>query len=235
MYNTIEETFIKESQLRRSQSLLILFSVLLMLIEYFWVFDWLNHQYWLIAFITLFIVLIFVYSFLLFYLKINNKGFSLKQAWNIPKVIQLYKQTIHDQDIEILDDILYKNNVTTKEGLKEVMYHYRALLPRSIQTHASWLSVAAFAVSVVALVLSDNFVSSKEYLQIGGLIFLIILLLYGSYCLINTQVIQLFGKTELYKRLESSVTEIYLRTLEPKEKVVIKKRKLRKYRHDKHS
>ena len=113
------------------------------------------------------------------------------------------------------------------------MHHYRALLPRNIKSHSAWLSVAAFAISVVAILFNDTFFNSnqyEEYLKIAAMLFVIILLVYAIFLMINVSVFQMFGRTELYKRLEASITEIYINTPD-EETRVLKKTSLRKYKY----
>ena len=140
---------------------------------------------------------------------------------------------MHKQDIKILKKILNDNNVKSKDNIKEVMHHYRALLPRNIKSHSAWLSVAAFAISVIAILLNDTFLNSnqyEEYLKIAAMLFFIILLVYAVFLMLNVSVFQMFGRTELYKRLEASITEIYINTPD-EETRVLKKTSLRKHKY----
>ena len=232
MYLKIKERFKQESKLRMSQ---ILFGLFLISSYMFYVgllYDWIlnNYLFALVAFTFVFYLI--VYLFVVFYLKVSNNRFSLKTFWNIPKVIEMYKQNMHEHDIKILKKILNDNNVKSKENIKEVMHHYRALRPRNIKSHSAWLSVAAFAISVIAFLLNDTFLQSNEYteyLKIGGMIFVSILLVYAVFLMLNASVFQMFGKDELYKRLEASITEISINT--PNEEMPnSKKMRLRKHK-----
>ena len=231
MYLKIEERFKQESKLRMSQILFALFLISSYMLYVGLLYDWIlnNYLFALVAFTFAFYLI--VYLFVVFYLKVSNNRFSLKTFWNIPKVIEMYKQNMHEQDIKILKKILNDNNVKSKENIKEVMYHYRTLLPRNIKSHSAWLSVAAFAISVIAFLLNDTFLQSNEYteyLKIGGMIFVSILLVYAVFLMLNASVFQMFGKDELYKRLEASIAEIYINT--PDESAIVsKKTSLRKY------
>ena len=232
MYLKIEERFKQESKLRMSQILFALFLISSYMLYVGLLYDWIlnNYLFALVAFTFAFYLI--VYLFVVFYLKVSNNRFSLKTFWNIPKVIEMYKQNMHEQDIKILKKILNDNNVKSKENIKEVMHHYRTLLPRNIKSHSAWLSVAAFAISVIAFLLNDTFLQSNEYteyLKIGGMIFGSILLVYAVFLMLNASVFQMFGKDELYKRLEASITEIYINTPD-EETRVLKKTSLRKHK-----
>ena len=232
MYFKIEEKFIQESKLRMSQLLFVLFLLLSSTIYGLLLYDWIISNYLLAITIMVIAFYSIVYLFVVFYLKVSKKRLPLRMLWNVPNVIEMYKKNMHEQDIKILRKILNDNNVKSKENIKEVMHHYRALLPRNIKSHSAWLSVAAFAISVIAFLLNDTFLQSHEYteyLKIGGMIFVSILLVYAVFLMLNASIFQIFGKDELYKRLEASITEIYINTPD-EETRVLKKTSLRKHK-----
>ncbi len=232
MYLKIEEKFIQESKLRMSQLLFVLFLILLSTIYVLLLYDWIISNCLLAITIMAIAFYSIVYLFVVFYLKVSKKRLPLRKLWNVANVIEMYKQNMHEQDIKILRKILNDNNVKSKENIKEVMHHYRALLPRNIKSHSAWLSVAAFAISVIAFLLNDTFLQSNEYteyLKIGGMIFVSILLVYAVFLVLNASIFQIFGKDELYKRLEASITEIYINTPDEETKV-LKKTSLRKHK-----
>ena len=232
MYSKIEEQFKQESKLRMSQMLFVLFLLFLSTMYVIFFYDWIMKNYLFAVAVLAVAFYLIVYLFVLIYLKVSSNKFSLKTFWSIPKAIEMYKQNMHEQDIKILGEILNDNNVKSKDNIKEVMHHYRALLPRNIKSHSAWLSVAAFAISVIAFLLNDTFLQSNEYteyLKIGGMIFVSILLVYAVFLMLNASVFQMFGKDELYKRLEASITEIYINT--PDKKIIVSKKKsLRKHK-----
>ena len=232
MYLKIEEKFIQESKLRMSQLLFVLFWLLSPTSYVLLLYDWIISNFLLAITIIVIAFYSIVYLFVVFYLKVSKKKLPLRMLWNVPNVIEMYKQNMHEQDIRILRKILNDNNVKSKENKKEVMHHYRALLPRNIKSHSAWLSVAAFAISVIAFLLNDTFLQSNEYteyLKIGGMIFVSILLVYAVFLMLNASIFQIFGKDELYKRLEASITEIYINTPD-EETRVLKKTSLRKHK-----
>ena len=233
MYSKIEEQFKQESKLRMSQILFVLFLLFSSTMYVIFFYDWIMKNYLFAVAVLAVAFYLIVYLFVLIYLKVSSNKFSLKMFWNVPKVIDSYKQNMHKQDIKMLKKILNDNNVKSKDNIKEVMHHYRELLPRNIKSHSAWLSVAAFAISVVAFLLNDTFLQSNEYaeyLKIGGMIFVSILLIYAAFLMLNVSVFQIFGKDELYKRLEASIIEIYINTPD-EETRVLKKTSLRKHKH----
>lgn len=233
MYSKIEEQFKQESKLRMSQILFVLFLLFSSTMYVIFFYDWIMKNYLFAVAVLAVAFYLIVYLFVLIYLKVSSNKFSLKMFWNVPKVIDSYKQNMHKQDIKILKKILNDNNVKSKDNIKEVMHHYRALLPRNIKSHSAWLSVAAFAISVIAILLNDTFLNSnqyEEYLKIAAMLFFIILLVYAVFLMLNVSVFQMFGRTELYKRLEASITEIYINTPD-EETRVLKKTSLRKHKY----
>ena len=78
MYQKIEESFIQESKLRMSQTLLVLVGGLLVAISGLYLYDWIMENTVLavsILFVSFFLI---AYLFVLFYLKFSKKDFSLK-------------------------------------------------------------------------------------------------------------------------------------------------------------
>ncbi len=233
MYSKIEEEFIERSHLRT-------FQILVFCLYYVLAYVCLlclpgENANYVIAFFVLAVITVAVtYVGVLIYLKVKDKHFSLKVFWHVFKVAGLFREKINNQDIKILESILKKNGIKSKTDLCEVLHHYQALLPRNLKAQTSWISVGAFAISIIALVLSDNFLQSMEYAKYASMIFVFIMLTYGFFLVLNTHVFQLFGKAQLYQRLESSIFEIYIKAPERCNRTISKKRKLRNG-YDKHS
>lgn len=235
MYLEIEEQFIEQSKLRKSRTFLGFLAIVVLVAAFFCLPNWFFDQYIAALSVIAVVFLILFYAGILIYLKIYKKDFSLKIFWDPFEVVDIYRRFIHEQDIKILKEILKEHNIKSKDNVREVMHHYRALMPKNIKSGSAWLSASAFAVSVVALIFNDEILNSDDYLKIAGMLFVSILMIYWMISFLNSTVIQMFGKPELYKRLESSITEIYLNIPEKEEKVIERKRKLRRYRYDKHS
>ena len=111
MYLKIEERFKQESKLRMSQILFALFLISSYMLYVGLLYDWIlnNYLFALVAFTFAFYLI--VYLFVVFYLKVSNNRFSLKTFWNIPKVIEMYKQKSKDEIVELMLE-KYKNDKT---------------------------------------------------------------------------------------------------------------------------
>ena len=80
--------------------------------------------------------------------------------------------------------------------------------------------------SVLALILNETFLDN---IKVAIVIFILIILICFLAHMVNKHILQTFGKVELYKRLESSITEIYINTPD-EEKKKLKKTSLRKHK-----
>ena len=207
MYTKIETEFKSESKLRLFQGAVIVFLILTLFL-YVWIADdeWFLKNYFLAIALYYIGFFVFIYVFLL----ICVKGFHRKRFWNISWIVAEYRQKMHRHDIAILKIILEEHGVDSRKKTLEAIRHYQALLPRNVVSNSSWLSVFAVAISVVALVLSDNFLQYESYWQMALVITALILTLYAIYLILNRGIFQLFGAAELYKRLEASISEIYM-------------------------
>ena len=78
---------------------------------------------------------------------------------------KLYQIQTHDKDIEILKIILKEHNVNTRPKQLEAIRHYQALIPRNIIGGSSFISVLAFAISIIALILDDKVYYNEENLK----------------------------------------------------------------------
>ena len=122
----------------------------------------------------------------------------------------IYQMMIHKKDINILKEILYKNKIDTKPKIVETLRHYQTLLPRLVEGGGTFLSVLAVAASILALLLNDSIFNNDTNLKGVLAIFLFISMCYIAYNHVSKNFIRTFGKVELYKRLEASISEIYM-------------------------
>ena len=153
-----------------------------------------------------FIVLILIVAYLILAFNIR-KEITFKSFFNVAYNINKYKFLMYDNDIKILKRILKKHHVDTQEKLLVVINHYQTLIPRNINSGGTVLSILAFSISALALILSENFAENITKS-------IVILLLIIAFCtlghLLNKYMLKTLGTIELYKRLESSITEIYM-------------------------
>ena len=174
------------------------------------------------------VILVSAYLWVFFYLRKYSKDKTpwrsfLKFVSNTKK----YQKLLHDNDINLLKEILDENKVNTKEKRLIAIQHYQSLIPRNINSGGTALSILAFAVSVLALILNETFLDN---IKVAIVIFVLIVMICFLAHMVNKHILQSFGKVELYKRLENSITEIYINTPD-EETRVLKKPSLRKHKY----
>ena len=210
MYLKIEEEFKKKSLLRRSQiaffSIYFLLAILVAWICMKYVDD---NRIWLYIILYGVVFYIGVYAFII--TKVcKSEDFHWKNLMDIEINTKLYQIQTHDKDIEILKIILKEHNVNTRPKQLEAIRHYQALTPRNIIGGSSFISVLAFAISIIALILDDKVYYNEENLKFIFTFLFLVSLIYLIFYFLNKNIFKLFGSAELYKRLESSISEIYM-------------------------
>ncbi len=209
MYLKIEEEFKKKSSLRLSQ--LAFFGTYYLLAVPFACFciKYVSEKLWL--WILLYASVFYIGAYIYIIIKVREfKGFSWKKVFDIDININLYKIQVHDNDIKLLKKILEKHNINTSSKQVEAIRHYQALIPRNIVGGSSFIAVLAFSISVIALLLDDKMYYSEENVQFVFSVLFVISLIYLIFHILNKSVFKLFGSVELYKRLETSISEIYM-------------------------
>ena len=210
MYLKIEEEFKKKSLLRRSQiaffSIYFLLAILVAWICMKYVDD---NRIWL--YIILYGVVFYIGVYVFIITKVwKSEDFHWKNVMDIEINTKLYQIQTHDKDIEILKIILKEHNVNTRPKQLEAIRHYQALIPRNIIGGSSFISVLAFAISIIALILDEKVYYNEENLKFIFTFLFVVSLIYLIFYLFNKNIFKLFGSAELYKRLESSISEIYM-------------------------
>ena len=210
MYLKIEEEFKKKSLLRRSRiaffSIYFLLAILVALICMKYVDD---NRIWL--YIILYGVVFYIGVYVFIITKVcKSEDFHWKNVMDIEINTKLYQMQTHNKDIEILKIVLKEHNVNTRPKQLEAIRHYQALIPRHIIGGSSFISVLAFAISIIALILDDKVYYNEENLKFIFTFLFVVSLIYLIFYFLNKNILKLFGSAELYKRLESSISEIYM-------------------------
>ena len=210
MYLKIEEEFKKKSLLRRSQiAFLGIYFLLAFLLAWFCMKYVADNRIWL--YILLYGVAFYIGVYIFIITKVcKSEDFHWKNIMDIEINTKLYQMQTHDKDIEILKIILKEHNVNTRPKQLEAIRHYQALIPRNIIGGGSFISVLAFAISIIALILDDKVYYNEENLKFIFTFLLAVSIIYLIFYLLNKNIFKLFGSAELYKRLESSISEIYM-------------------------
>ena len=210
MYLKIEEEFKKKSLLRRSKiAFFIIYFLLAILVAWICMKYVDDNRIWL--YIILYGVVFYIGVYVFIIIKVcKSKDFHWKNVMNIEINTKLYQIQTHDKDIEILKIILKEHNVNTRPKQLEAIRHYQALIPRNIIGGSSFISVLAFAISIIALILDDKVYYNEENLKFIFTFLFVVSLIYLIFYFLNKKIFKLFGSAELYKRLESSISEIYM-------------------------
>jgi hypothetical protein len=210
MYLKIEEEFKKKSLLRRSQiAFLGTYFLLAFLLAWFCMKYVDYNRMWLYILLYGVVFYIGVYVFIITRV-CKAEDFHWKNIMDIEINTKLYQIQTHDKDIEILKIILKEHNVNTRPKQLEAIRHYQTLIPRNIIGGSSFISVLAFAISIIALMLDDKVYYNEENLKFIFTFLFVVSLIYLIFYLFNKNIFKLFGSAELYKRLESSISEIYM-------------------------
>ena len=214
MYLQIENKFKKNSKIRISQLLFIAGVLLIAIIcsmisklikseENYWDF------YALILLIGSFVFYVICYVFM-FFIGLTKDKRTIKAFFSIGETIQAYQNRLHEEDIKILKAILEEHKINTRPKIEEAIKHYQCLLPRKISQTGQLLSILAFVISTLALLVSETVIASAENVGfILGIIFMITIF-YALVRFIEKNIFRVFGKDAFYTRIEDSLSEIFM-------------------------
>ena len=97
-----------------------------------------------------------------------------------------------------------------KEKIDKKIKHYQCLLPRKISQTGQLLSILAFVISTLALLVSETVIASAENVGFILGIILTVIIVYAVIRLIEKNIFRVFGKDALYTRIEDSLSEIFM-------------------------
>ena len=211
MYLKIEQSFKKKSHLRKSKALFfgVYFFFAFLLIYLGFIEKIININMLVVVLIYGCIYHICAYFYVI--VKIRKcKEFSWKKLLDTDENVKLYRLKIHNQDIRLLQEILTEHKIDNANKMQEAIRHYQTLMPRNIITGSSILSIMAFVIAIITLFLNEKIYDDKQSLEITFMFLLVVFLIVFTFNLYNKNIFRLFGKVELYKRLETSISEIYM-------------------------
>lgn len=211
MYLQIEEDFKRRSKNRKSQILFILAVFVFAIIAYFPLEklftedDYFLEYYILVCFLlVLFLVLCYVYIFS------QTRKIKKLSFLNLNEVLNCYFENIHNSDLKILSEILKENDINTRPKVQEAIRHYQCLLPRKVASSGQLLTILALVISIIALLFSEPFANSESNMEAFFVILLTVIIGYIVIQFIAKNIFKIFGKDALYKRLEASLSEIFM-------------------------
>ena len=217
MYTEITEKFKSDCRELNNMTMFILVPIMLFIIAIAVsislhnnaCIDWLAPVLVLLA--TVFSLLNY-YLIVLFSIK-NEPQFSKKNFWRIVSMVELYQEVMHKKDIKILINILKNSGVNTRPKVLEVLRHYQICLPRKIIGGSQIISILALTISTLAFVFSDILSMSFESQIMTLIIIMFVLFIYLFGYVLNKRIFHYFGEAALYIRIESAVSEIWMKSL----------------------
>lgn len=217
MYTEITEKFKSDCRELNNMTMFILVPIMLFIIAIAVsislhnnaCIDWLAPVLILLA--TVFSLLNY-YLIVLFSIK-NEPQFSKKNFWSIVSMVELYQEVMHKKDIKILINILKNAVVNTRPKVLEVLRHYQICLPRKIIGGSQIISILALTISTLAFVFSDILSMSFESQIMTLIIIMFVLFIYLFGYVLNKRIFHYFGEAALYIRIESAVSEIWMKSL----------------------
>lgn len=228
MYNKIEQEFKEKSKYRKTQVIyvttIIIYFCLACVVVYGILFQFKSDIFieqvdkkfpyvFLSEIVAIIIFYLFVYTYMIIMTRKNEK-FSLLNAFSDHKAtINLFWDQVYQKDIKILVKILKENSINTRPKTLEAIRHYQTLIPRNVEITSQIISVIALSISLLALIFDDKIFYSTENLAVVLVCIIFIIILYWTFRSYNKLLLKMFGKTEFYKRLELTLSEIYMRSL----------------------
>ncbi len=214
MYLQIENEFKNNSKTLASQLLLILGAFLFSCVCTIFLNavvkkGYGENIYALILFGGMFIFYVICYVFV-FFKGLKKEQRTVKAFFKVSATIRAYQNKIHSDDIKILKEILEKHKINTRPKVEEAIRHYQCLLPRKVSQSGQLLSILAFVISVLALLVTETVMQSVENVGFILGIILTVILIYALVRLIEKNIFRSFGKDALYTRIEDSLSEIFM-------------------------
>lgn len=212
MYKKIENEFIKKSYYKKTEIFILLISILVVVsyvIGSKFTYNNIVLQLILSAIILLINITVF-YLYILFNLN-RYKEDGKNKIFSFRKNVAEYKQYIHDEDLVLLAIILEQNEINNSKKLEDVLQHYRTITSRNIKKTSDLLGYISLVISLIALFSTDFF--TDNIINVGYAITFVILaiMLYWIISSIASIMSLMFGKAELYSRIENTLSEIYIK------------------------
>lgn len=214
MYDLIEQQFRKISYYQKAKKfitisvgiIILLYLVMLSLSKRSIILQIIYSLFMYLFILTLFYLYIFLHIR-------KQKNLKVEKWYKFCKNIILYKQCINDEDVINLGIIFEKNKINSLEKLSEVLRHYQTLTTRNVKKSNETISFLSLIISLIALFSTDVISKNIENVYFILSILLFSLFLYLIVLKITNYMNLMFGKDELYKRIENISAEIYMEKL----------------------
>lgn len=213
MYNSIEQEFKKISYYRKAKKFVTIVACIVIIL-YLFISSLVNNIFFQIL-ITLGIYLLILIAFYVFICIVirKQKNIKLNKWYKVKGNIDLYKKFVHDEDIINLGSIYEMHKIDSLNKLSEVLRHYQTLTTRNIKKSGGLITFLSLIISLIALFSTDIINNNIENVIYVIIVLFLALLLYWSTSVIINYMSLMFGKDELYKRIENITSEIYMEKL----------------------
>lgn len=218
MYSKINKKFLEGSNVNQNRGVLITIplvcAIVAGLIIYFCKIDVFNSYFALILSSVIYVActLFLIYFYIIDQIK-DNEEFSFKKLLNFKQNVILFVETLHDKDIKLLIEILKENGINTRPKVHEVLHHYQCLLPRRTIESSQIMAILAFTVSVLTLILQNEVLLNQYKMAVIVMVILVVVLFYLIWNMMNRNIFRAFGKDAFNERMESALSEIWIKQL----------------------
>ena len=212
MFKEIEKEYIKRSICHKSDKFIMLTSIIYCVIFMLLYYD--KNIFLKVLLIVVLFLLVFFTLYL--YIFIVNKKYDEEKKYKfyqIKKVMIEYKKNEYIEDTINLGIILEGNGVKNNEQLLEIIRHYQSIMPKDINRGTELIAFISLIISFCALIVNDFIFEHVEYVSVIGSILFIMLLLYLCCNYIFKSLNAVFGKKDLYRKLETVLVDIYVKNL----------------------
>lgn len=217
MFNKIEKEFIKKSIYYKTGQILVRLVSIFVAIAYFMLIKFSFSNFKILVCLVLavyFLALIVFYVFIFIRVKKKcNYKFAINDFFDFDKNINLYKSFIHEEDVITLGIIFEENEIDTKEKLLEIIKHYQCVMSKKFYSSYNLVSYISLIISIMAFFSTDFIKNNINNLFLFISIMLLSIIFYIALKKVKEYMSLVYGKEELYRKIESSSIELYITKL----------------------
>ncbi len=214
MYKKIENEFIKKSYYKKTEIFILLISILVVVSYVIGSkFTYNNIVLQVILSVIILLIIITVFYLYIFFSLNRYKKARKNKIFSFRKNVAEYRRYIHDEDLVSLAIILEQNEINDNKKLEDVLQHYRTITSRNIKRTSDLLGYISLVISLIALFSTDFFTNNIINVEYAITFFILSMMLYWAISSIKSMMSLMFSKDELYSRIETTLSEIYIRDL----------------------
>lgn len=210
MYKKIEKEFIEKSYYRKTEIFITIACCIFSIIYVGCSCNFIDNILIQLLLAVILFINILISFYIYVFINLNNlKIVKLNDFFKFATNVKKYSKHIHEEDLLNFAIILENNKVDNCEKLKEVLNHYRLIIPKKIKTSKDSIAFISLIVSFIALFSSENFAYDLHNIYYSLAIVIVSLLFFYSVNWIRIAMNLMLGKDELYIRIENALSEIY--------------------------